>query len=147
MTDDMQVSLVPKEYVPQVWDKVAGMIEKAADYTNGRYTIEDAYDYVMQHDYPLWIVFNADGIKGAVVTYFGAYPRKKTLNVMFLGGEDGAAWKEAMLTTLNCWAFDNGCDTIEASGRPGWARVLKNDGFTPLWQTFEMPVRPVGLGA
>jgi hypothetical protein len=142
MSSEMHVSVVPKEHVPSVWDKVVPFIEGAADYTNGRYATEDVYNLIMQYDYLLWIVFDDDGICGAAVTYFATYPRKRTLTVMFLGGDNGWAWKEALLATLNRWAADNECETIEASGRPGWARVLRSDGFTPLWQTFELPVTP-----
>jgi hypothetical protein len=142
VSTETHISVVPKEHVPHVWEQVIPYIAGAADYTNGRYEPDDVYDLIMQYDYLLWIAFNDDGICGAVVTYFGAYPRKRTLNVMFLGGEQGWAWKQPMLDTLNRWAADNECETIEASGRPGWTRVLRNDGFTPLWQTFELPVTP-----
>lgn len=148
MTDfGMQVSVVPKEYVHAIWDKVAAFVESATERTNGRYSAEDVLSYIVDYDYLLWIAFDGEGIKGAVVTYFGSYPRKKTLNVMILGGAEGITWKEPMLKTLNNWARDNQCDSIEASGRMGWARVLKDNGFTPLWQTFEMPITPVELGA
>lgn len=147
MSSEMHVSVVPKEHVPQVWAQVEPFMQGAADYTNGRYETPDVYDLIMQYDYLLWIAFDDSGIRGAVVTFFGAYPRKRTLNVMFLGGEDAGAWKQPMFEVLNRWASENQCVTIEASGRPGWARFLRDDGFTPLWQTFELPVTPVEVGA
>lgn len=148
MTDEeVHVSLIPKEVVDQVWGDVTGFIEGAADYTGGRYTVDDAYSMVMNHDFLLWATFDKTGIKGAAVTNFILYPRKKVLHIMFLGGEGGMDWKDKYLKTMQFFAFDNQCDSIEASGRPGWAKILKHDGFTPLWQTFELPVADMGLGA
>lgn len=143
MTDDipMQISAVPAEFIPQVWEDVRPFIAESADFTNGRYEEEDAYHLVTQMGYVLWIAFNGSGIKGATITGFINYPRKKALHVMFLGGGSGWDWKDPLLVTLRRWATDNHCDCIEASGRQGWARVFKDDGFTPLWQTFELPLK------
>jgi hypothetical protein len=142
------VSAVPREHVFGIWPKVRMHLKRAAEYTYGRYEPEDILNNILEYGHQLWIVFDeGDEIKGALVTSFNVYPRKKYLDLTFLGGEDGPAWKEPMLRTLQHWAHDTGCDGIESIGRLGWEKIFKEDGVKPLWQKFELPVADSGLEA
>lgn len=143
----IQVSLVPKEHVNNCWDGVKDFLNDAAEYTHGRYEVDDIYDAIMDYDHQLWIAFDDVGFKGAVVTNFVHYPKKKYLCMTFCGGEDLKEWKDPMLKLLQCWAHDNHCDGIEATARMGWTKIFKDDGHTPLWQTFQLPAAEAGLGA
>jgi len=135
----IQVSLVPREHVNRCWDDVKDFLAKAADYTHGRYEVDDIYDAIIDYDHTLWIAFDDMGFKGAVVTNFVHYPKKKYLCMVFCGGEDLKDWKDPMLKLLQCWAHDNYCDGIEATARMGWTKIFKDDGHVPLWQTFQLP--------
>ena len=143
----MKVSMVPREYVPDTWEDVRGHLKKAAHYTFGRYTVDDIYDAIMDYDHTLWIAFDEEGVKGAVVTTFTQYPKKKFLNMVFTGGIELKAWKEPMLKLLQHWAYDNNCEGIESTGRPGWAKIFAGDGHRVVWHTYELPAATVGLGA
>jgi hypothetical protein len=142
----MMVSMVPREFVPEAWPDVKGHLAKAAKYTYGRYEIDDIYDAIMDYDHTLWVAFDETGAKGAVVSSFMHYPRKKYLNLVFCGGENLKAWKEPMLKLLQHWAFDNQCEGIESTGRPGWAKIFANDGHKAMWHTYELPAASAGLG-
>lgn len=142
----MQVTMVPREYVPDTWPDVKDHLDKAVAYTFGRYEIEDIYDAIMDYDHTLWIAFDEAGIKGAVVTNFVHYPKKKYLVMTFCGGVELEKWKPSMLKLLQHFAFDNQCDGVEATARLGWTKIFKDDGHKPLWQTFELPTATVGLG-
>lgn len=134
----MHVSLVPPEYVLDVWPAVVGYVAKATKYSSGKYEPEDVLRLVTDYNYPLWIAFDDEQIKGAVITRFIEYPRKKCLFLEFCGGIDGFSWKDAMLSTLRRWAKDNGCDGIEATGRLGWKKIFESDGYKPTLQNFEL---------
>ena len=136
----MQVSAVPAEYVKQVWPDVKEYLQGAADYTHGRYEVEDILDSITDYDHTLWIAFTEEGIKGAVVTNFIDYPRKRMLCMSFCGGVQLENWKDPMLQLLQRWAKDNECDGIEATARLGWSKIFKSDGHKSLWQTFELPL-------
>lgn len=143
----IHVSFVPKEHIRTVWADIEPHMEKAAEYTYGRYTADDILDSMLQYDFDLWIAFNeGQHILGIVVTRFIQYPRKKYLDLVFLGGDEGFTWKDPMLKTLQHWAYDNHCDGIESAGRLGWSRVFKADGYKMLWQTYELPIAETGLG-
>ncbi len=138
--------MVPREHVTNIWDAVTPHLKKAADYTYGRYEVEDILDCLTDYDYTLWIAFDDKEIKGAVVTMVSSYPRKKYLDMVFTGGVELEKWKKPMLELLQKWAFDTECDGIESIGRPGWAKIFKSDGHKPLWNTYELPVAKTGLG-
>jgi hypothetical protein len=136
----IEVSMVPAQYLDQCWPKIEGYIEKAAEYTYGRFTASNIYDLVADGDYELWIAFNGSDINGAVVTNVVTYPQRKLLCMQFCGGEDLVSWKDPMLALLRRFAKDIGCDGIESTARPGWAKIFQNDGFAAHWVTFELPL-------
>ena len=140
----MEVSLVPPEYVEDMWPRIFPHLSKAAEYTFGRYEPEDIIEFVLSGQAHLWVAFDEDAIKGVTITRFWQYPRKKCLDMVFIGGDEGFSWKEEMLVMLQRWAYESGCDAIESSGRPAFARVFKDDGYRLLWQVYELPVTGVG---
>ena len=142
----MQCTMVPREHVQACWGSVKDYLEGAAQYTHGRYDVDDIYDALMDYDHVLWIAFDGEGIKGAVVTNFTVYPKKKFLSMTFCGGVDLEKWKAPMLKLLQHYAFDTQCEGVEATARFGWTKIFKNDGHTPLWQTFQLPAADAGLG-
>ena len=142
----MKVSMVPTKHVTDIWDAVMPHLKKAADYTYGRFDVEDILDCITDYEHTLWIAFDEESIKGAVVTMIRQYPRKKYLDMVFTGGVELEKWKKPMLELLQKWAFDTECDGIESVGRPGWAKIFKSDGHKPLWNTYELPVASTGLG-
>ncbi len=143
----MQCTMVPREHVDACWKDVKDYLAEAAAYTHGRYEVDDVYDSVMQYDHTLWIAFDKEGVKGAVVTNFAFYPKKKYLVMSFCGGVQLDLWKAPMLKLLQHFAHDTECDGVEATARLGWTKIFKDDGHKPLWQTFQLPAADAGLGA
>lgn len=139
-----QISLVPNDRIMEAWGHVEPFMEMAADVTNGRYTSLDILDALLNLNHDLWIVFDEQSIKGALVTAIKQYPSKRYLELSFIGGEDGHSWKDQMLDVMRRWAHDNSCDGIESCARLGWARIFKEDGYRPMWQVFELPLGEVG---
>lgn len=145
----MPITLVPKEHVMGIWDRVKPHMDKAAEYTYGRYDVDDILDNIIQYDHNLWIIYEGDEIVAALVTYFKHYPKKKFLDIEFVGSITGATaeWRTPMIKMLQHYAHDTGCDGIECSGRMGWGRMfIKDDGYKPLFQVFEIPAADCGLG-
>ena len=136
----VQVSAVPTGYTESIWPQVEAFVAGAAEYTYDRYTSDDILDLILHYDHALWVAFEGDKTLGVVVTSFLEYPRARYLNMLFCGGEDISRWKDPMLSLLRRWARDNGCDGIESTGRPGWAKIFKLDGHTPVWHTYQLPV-------
>ena len=136
----IDASLIPPQYIDSCWGRVEGFIEKAAKYTYGRYTVSNIYDLVKDGEYQLWVAIDGKDFKGAVVTNIITYPQRKLLGLQFCGGEELDTWKEPMLNLLKRFAKDVGCEGIESTGRPGWAKVFQNDGYKATWVTYELPL-------
>lgn len=140
------VSMVPTEYIDTCWSKISAFLDKAAHYTYGRYTVDDIYDSITDYGYHLWVAYEGEEFKGAVVTNFMTYPKRKVLCMSFCGGKDLVKWKNPMLEILQRFARETGCDGIEAAARPGWAKVFQADGYKTNWVTFELPLEGVQHG-
>ena len=136
----MEVSMVPAEYVDTCWAKIEPFVEKAAEYTYGRYLASNLYDMVKDGDHQLWVAYDGNDFKGTVLTNVMNYPQRRVLCMGFCGGIELKDWKTPMLDLLKRYAKDMGCDSIEAFGRPGWANVFKNDGYQIKWVAFELPI-------
>jgi hypothetical protein len=140
------ISLVPSEHVLDVWPAVADYIQNALEYTRGRYELEDVLERVENGEFLLWIAFDGERIKGCVITDMMQYPRKKFLGCPFVTGDEFASWKQPMFEMLQRFARDNDCEGLEATARPGWSRVFKDDGYEAMWQTFQLPAAGVNNG-
>lgn len=143
---NIQITLVPPGHVMDAWDAAYPFMERAAKATNGRYEAEDILETILHLHHHLWLVFDDQRVLGALVTALRQYPRKRYLELAFIGGDEGALWKDQMLDIMQRWAYDNSCDGIDASARLGWAKIFKGDGYQPMWQVFELPLRGEALG-
>lgn len=143
----MQVTLVPQDQIFALWPKVRPHAVLAAEYTYGRYEPEDLLEAACTGRFAMWVPFEGDEVYGVVFTQIVQYPRKRCLDMTFIGGAEGMTWKEVMLETMRAWAQDNNCDSIESSGRAGWSKIFKDDGYKMLWQVYELPVAHDEVGA
>jgi hypothetical protein len=136
----IHVSLVPKEHIADIWGDINEYMQGAADYTYGRFSVEDIREGAETQDQQLWIAFEGVDVYGAVITEVVTYPRKKALLMHFTGGKQLSKWKPQMLAVLQRFARDNDCSIIESYGRIGWAKVFENDGFKSKFMFYELPV-------
>lgn len=139
----MQVSLVPLQYTEWVWPKIEEFMKGAADYTYGRFEVDDIKNGVLQSEgnQQLWVAYeNEEDVYGAVVTEVWQYPKMRTLIMHFTGGRELPKWKDDMLKLLQQFAADQGCDVIESYGRGGWAKVFQSDGYKKRFIFYELPV-------
>lgn len=136
----MQVSIVDTKDIESMWPFIEGYMKKAAKYTYGRFEAEDIKDGLLSKPQQLWIAFDDIKIYGAVVTEVIKYPRMKVLIMHFTAGKELITWKDLMLSNLQNFAKVNDCKIIESYGRPGWAKVFKNDGYKQQFIFYELPL-------
>lgn len=138
----MQVSYVPYDYIEAIWPQIENYLKGAADYTYGRFTVDDIKNSLMGKTQQLWVAMDDTDNKvyGAVVTEIMIYPQMHTLIMHFTGGVELPKWKPDMLKLLQRFAKENGCSVIESYGRMGWSKVFKDDGFKARFMFYELPV-------
>lgn len=136
----MNILLVNKEDYTKVFLKLESYLEKAAKYTYDRFSANDIKNELLTKQQQLWIAFDELNTYGFVVTEIVQYPKMKTLLMHFTAGKELSKWKDVMLTDLQAFAKFNDCKIIESYGRPGWAKVFKNDGYKQQFIFYELPV-------
>ncbi len=123
--------------VDEVWEDVAPLLLEASSYADGKYDLEDVYNFIVHKDMQLWVMFNASGICGATVTQIIKYPRKKVLMLVFIAGEHADSWLN-LIDGIKDFAKEHGCESIEGYGRPGWEKLSKPLGFEKIHTIFRL---------
>lgn len=137
----IEVSIVPVKHLDIFWQQVEPILKPAADYSNGRYLIEDVYKYIIDESMALWVAHDEGKIVAAATTHKIDYPQKTVLGIGFWGGliplED---FGPQLLEILRQYARETGCVCIEGYGRNGWSRRLKDFGYKKTHEVFELPL-------
>ena len=97
-------------------------IESALEYGGGTHLFEDIVEAIAEGRMQLWPAKDS-----CLVTEITLFPRKKVLHV-FLGGGDLDEIL-GMHQSVVQWAKDQGCESLTMTGRKGWVKALKNDGW------------------
>ena len=118
---------VPYTGIEAAWPYVQNLIEKACARSSGRYTAQDVKEGCLSRDMQLWTAWRGT-IVACAVTEILIYPKIKTCRVMIVTGIGRRQWQQ-FNNDIARWAKGMGCSMIEAGARPGWARVLKGDGY------------------
>jgi hypothetical protein len=136
----MKTSMVPRDHVTVVWDRIEKYAEGCAKYTYGRFTAKDMLEGLLTKNQQLWIAFDDDDIQAFWVTEVSDYPQKRALLMHFVGGKNIKAWGKIGLKQLRKFAKDTGCTTIESYGRPGWEKIWQDEGYEKKLVFYELPV-------
>jgi len=132
------ITLVPSNYIHPLWFDVRDHLGRAVERSNGRWNLESLYAAIASERQHLWLAFDKDNqIDGAGTTEFVDYPCKRMLAVQFLGGSKFNDWCWDMMNRFNSWATDNGCQGIEVTGRAGFGKWLKQDGYHRVYTVYE----------
>lgn len=136
--EELEVSLVPAPEIHRIWGYVAPMLERSTDLSEGRYDLVDLAKKLASGEFHLWIVFEKRGvIVAAITSAFTWYPQGKFLSGQFLGGERLSEWRDLFCDVFDRWGRDNGCKAVEMTGRAGWVRVLKDNGYREVYRVLQ----------
>ena len=131
-------------FVDDCWVDAGKFLNRAVQTSRGRYEIFDVKKDIYSGVQHLWVLFRDDDeMIAAVTTMFSFYPQKKALVIAFCGSNDETGWvkyKDLIVNTLEDFARENECNSLELSGRPGWVRALKSLGFEQAFVTLEKEV-------
>lgn len=99
-------------------------IEAALEYSNGTHDFMDVANAVLTGNMQLWA-----NEKGCVVTEVLDFPKKRILHIFLAGGQLDAI-RDLEDSGVE-WAKSIGCSAFTLTGRRGWDKALKNDGWEP----------------
>ena len=118
------------------------MLEKPVSQSQDRLIVEDVYNAAKSGAYLLWIVIRDNSVIIATfTTRITAYPRRRSLCVDFVSGENMGLWLETALDKISEHAVNCDCDLIEGYGRKGWERTLEKFGWRLAYPTYHKDLR------
>lgn len=105
-------------------------LEAALGHGDGNHTFDDVAAGVLTGRYRLWVRPN-----GCAVTEVLQFPRKKVCNVFLAGGEMQTV--KDLQAPCEEYARAMGCSSVVQTGRKGWSRELKEQGWRETHVTLE----------
>lgn len=110
-----------------MWPLIASILSQAVERDEGKRSLHSLLRELVNDRNQLWIVSDGRPI-GAAVTALLNYPHARTLKIEWLAGERFEEWAH-LISEIENYAREQGCNPVEFSGRPGLARVLKRYGY------------------
>jgi len=105
------------------------MVNRALDHGRGEWTAEGLWREANVGNIQTFIVLRENKVIGFAMTGISKYEKLRTLSVYVLGGEDADLWLKEMDQEFERFAKHNYLNGIEAYGRKGWPRKLKDMGY------------------
>jgi len=128
---------VAPERTATAWPIVAHWISAALERGKGNTSSNEVRDALHSGLMQLWIAWSQTHAKGCCVTEIIDSARGKTCNLIVVAGLDLAQWLP-LTEHIKDWARSHGCVRLEASGRAGWERRVRQDGWRKIRTTIEM---------
>lgn len=132
----MELRVVPVEYVPQIWDKVVGFLDKALQYSKGDYNIHHAQTYLSAGTWMLVIAEEAGSIRGAAAIQFFNRPTNRVAFVVAIGGR--LISTPESLEDFKLILKAHGATTLEGAARDSIARLWSRFGFNEKYKIMEV---------
>jgi len=123
----MKVYLVPQEYIKDIYPDIDKYVDRLVPTSHGRFDKIDLLNDILSGKASLWTIVDEDDdnkINGIIFTEITIYPRIKMLSISYAAADRLNEWMKESLVTLENWAVDNGCNSMEVTGRRGWVKKL-----------------------
>jgi hypothetical protein len=134
------VSVVPVEYVDGLMAGIASLTETLVPHMHKLYTIDSLAESFKNGTMVPWVVVSDGEIVAFIATETFQCPLQKVMSVRFGAGNNIAHYIDLVIDTLEQHARDNGCSSVEISGRMGWLRALDKHGYEPAYVTLSKEI-------
>ena len=124
------ISGIMSDQIDDVWSDCEKYIELGNSKSQEEMSVQDIYENCKDKDMQLWIVFNEDkDIEAVLTTQVIDYPQKRVCRIVTLGGLNMEDWVDTVLETLEEWAEQQSCHSMETVCRKGFIKKLKSFGY------------------
>lgn len=115
---------IPREAFMQAWpaiaDHIPGIVDRSGGRVSARTLIKEVADGILH----VWTVWDGQSVRAVVGAEVGHAPTGlKICTVNFAAGRDSHEWLH-LLSEIEDWARQIGCNKVEMWARKGWARKL-----------------------
>jgi hypothetical protein len=105
------------------WPTISPLLQLASATGQGENSMTDYMRKVLNGAAQCWVVLEGEKIVGAGLTEILNYSQHKTLHIILFSGSDFEQ-QSKVFPTVEQFARDSGCKSIEQWGRAGWAKTL-----------------------
>jgi hypothetical protein len=137
-----RVALIFPEDIDVIWPHVEDHIARSAARAEGELTTDDFFAFLVDGQMHLWVAIEDKNIIAAMVTQVIVYPRKKVLRIVAIGGEGMERWKQ-FFPMLEDFAMSLDCTSLEAWGRKGWTKILKDWKSSYIVYTYDLKKKSI----
>lgn len=127
------ISIVPPDWVDEIWWDVRPMIASAMEPGPALLTPEDVKQMALKGEAQIW-VWCSPAITAMCVTRLIEWPKARVCSIELCAGEGSHQFIEGINEIIE-WARDMDCSVITAEGRHGWKRLLNWKSKTMCWRT------------
>jgi len=120
--EETRVFLPPLELLAQRWNELEPMLRRSTERT----CCYEPIDLLMlagTGQVGIWLCMRGEEIDAVLVSQVTTYPRRRIFEMLFAGGSNLRAWRDAAVAALDKHARELGCTHVACAGRPGWARA------------------------
>ena len=130
----MKIAAIKKEDLNVLWPTVLPMFECALEFEHGQLTPEKIYNRIMAGNLVLLVALDEDDKIVAEQTLEVWKTETETIcNLVTTGGNRMNEWLTDMAEVIDKLAVEFDCDVIRTRGRLGWLKVLKSQGYEPMY--------------
>lgn len=131
---------IPPAYLDVEWSNVSDLIEKALEYADGKYNLDDIYHLIKSGEFLLCaIIDDNDKFISIQVLQFVKYPQKNVMIFVLVSNNDSFNYMYFMRHFKEL-ARQNGAHSIECYGRMGWEKILIPYGFKKVHTYFSLQI-------
>lgn len=130
----MKLLLVEWDEVPRYWPAIEAWVGLALR-RSLVYAAPDILRLLLQGEMQLWIAADGGTVCACAVTEIRRCPRSTLCVFVVVGGRGIDEWI-GFEAGIAAWAKRKGCRAIEGSGRRGWERQMKDDGYVPVFTVY-----------
>ena len=133
--EDVTLMGIRHDMVEAIWDKAKPHLEKALEYSDGEFQIDDVLKFLLDRTMQLWVLYDISthDVVMAGCTEIIDYPRSKICRVVLMGGLSMDLW-QAQTPVFEDWAREQGCVQMETLARKGMAKKLIKLDYKPVYQ-------------
>ena len=137
-----RVALIFPEDIEVVWPHVKDHIARSSARAEGELTPDDFLEFLVTGQMHLWVAIENKAIIAAMVTQVIVYPQKRVLRIVAIGGEGMERWWQ-FFPLLENFAVSLGCSSLEAWGRKGWTKILKDWKSSYIVYTYDLKKKSI----
>lgn len=137
----MRMIPIHPDNLKQAWRDVEKYIIKGLEHADGKYSLDNIRDMILDQSLILWVVYNDEEkrAQGCVLTEMFDYPQKRCLMIFLLAGDDFDKMV-TLLPDLMEYGKGRGCVSIEFYGREGWEKTLKVHNFEKIHTVMRLKI-------